>query len=86
METVNSLTSKSFITAKLGLDLELLDRFMVEHNIPREAIDKLEEYWSKEFDDFEVKMKWFLADWIAEDIIKTLQGEEPWNRKRKEDE
>ena len=81
METVNSLTSKPFVSAKLGLDLELLDRFMVEHNIPREAIDKLKEHWSKEFDDFEVKAKWFLAKWIADDITEAIKGGEPWNKK-----
>ena len=80
MDKVNSLESKPFVFTEFKVDFDLLDNFMIEHNIPREKIDKLKEYWAKEFDDFEVKAKWFLADWIAEDITKTIKGEEPWKK------
>jgi len=82
MENIKTLETRQIVHATLEIDFDSLDELMTKHNIPREKIDKLKEHWAREFDDFEVKVKWFLADWVAEDIIKTIQGEEPWEKKK----
>ena len=75
MEKVSSLESKQFVFVTLETDLALLDDFMAQHNIPEEKREELKEHWMREFDDFEVKVKWFLAEWIAEDITKAIKGD-----------